>query len=689
MVLLALGAAVPAVAEATETLFTDQTPALTGQNDHVSYELGMKFRSAKAGTINAIRYWKDKAEPAGSHVGHIWDSTGNLLATVTFQHETESGWQQQALAMPLTISADTTYVVSVNIVSYYVATIGGLATQIVNKDLASVADGANGVFGNPGLFPTQTFNNTNYFRDIVFSPSSPAPPLCAAHPGNDLVLQKLVSVDGGTTFRPYPNSASPALAQLGTPVQFQLAVTNCSTYPLKPVNVDDCVNFNPNATPFACAPVSAGGQGAPGLVLYEPPVPWPYVAGVTYPLQPGVTVTFTPAHLPNLTVDICSKVPPNSLVRNDSEADAKNSAGTLVSMDAFAYVRCPPSQKAEIQLLKQISVDNGVTWLDADTSATAPTVTAPHGALYRFIVTNSGDVGLYDVSISDPTLGLTKVQIPGASLTAKQSVTITSLAHGFGSLSQPNRCTSSTTGNLTNIAKVTGTTTGGQAVTDSNPAVLICQSAPPPKCVAASSIASNFNGTSIAKGSYIWFNSNFEPSGSVVDGTNVSFTGSSIRFTSNSTSYNVPVPEALITFKASASCATTSFNTSLNRWETTVPLKNSDEIFLSGVVFPVPTDFQKGIKPVTWTGTFGTDTPGVAMKWKWGAAVYTCIGTDYNAINILPAHHDSCIGGGGNHAGTPQVEAIKACVVGGARGGGGSNWTGSWSGTASVEPVCR
>ncbi len=73
----------------------------------------------------------------------------------------------------MTIQANTTYVVSVNIVSHYGATGGGLATPIVNGNLSSVADGQNGVFGNPGLFPTQSFNSTNYFRDVVFEAIQP------------------------------------------------------------------------------------------------------------------------------------------------------------------------------------------------------------------------------------------------------------------------------------------------------------------------------------------------------------------------------------------------------------------------------------------------------------------------------------------------------------------------------------
>lgn len=168
-VLIWAGMSLPAAAE---TIFTTQTPA--GEfTDGVSYEMGMKFQTAVAGKITAIRYWKAPSEAATGHTGHLWDASGNLLATVNFAGETASGWQQQALATPVTIQANTTYVVSVNIVSYYVATVSGLATSIVNGNLSSVADGQNGVFGNAGSFPTSSFNNTNYFRDVVFETIQP------------------------------------------------------------------------------------------------------------------------------------------------------------------------------------------------------------------------------------------------------------------------------------------------------------------------------------------------------------------------------------------------------------------------------------------------------------------------------------------------------------------------------------
>src|SRR5207253_9118178 len=72
-----------------------------------------------------------------------------------------------------------------------------------------------------------------------------------------------------------------------------------------------------------------------------------------------------------------------------------------------------------------------------------------------------------------------------------------------------------------------------------------------------SSIASNFNGTAIPGGSYIWFNANFKVSG--VSGKNVTihFTNSTLKFSSGGTSYNIAVSNATIKFSTSATTATT------------------------------------------------------------------------------------------------------------------------------------
>lgn len=212
---------------------------------------------------------------------------------------------------------------------------------------------------------------------------------------------------------------------------------------------------------------------------------------------------------------------------------------------------------------------------------------------------------------------------------------------------------------------------------------------PPPSCTATSSNSSNFNGTAIAGGNFIWFNANFSATGVPSTGSTVTFTNSTISFTANGVNYNLAVPDSSIKFSSSASCSVVSFDTVNNRWDITVPVAGSDEIFLSGLAFKVPAGgLPGGIQNVTWTGTFGTNTQGLSFQWKWGAAVYSSFSANYNSLDIKPTHDNACSFSNSDHAGTPENSTFQSSVVGGARGGGGSNFTGSWSGTLDATPVC-
>jgi Domain of unknown function (DUF4082) len=154
------------------SIFKTQTPALVNQSDGPSapYELGLKFQSSVTGKITGIRFWKGSAEQT-RHVGRIWSASGTLLASVTFANETASGWQVQNLATPLSINAHTTYVVSVSTSNTnYVCTNNVLSSAIINGPLSTVV-GNNGVYGPRGTFPTQTWQASNYFRDVVFVPA--------------------------------------------------------------------------------------------------------------------------------------------------------------------------------------------------------------------------------------------------------------------------------------------------------------------------------------------------------------------------------------------------------------------------------------------------------------------------------------------------------------------------------------
>jgi len=157
-----------------DTLFpSTAVPATASHSDSNAVEVGVKFSASTNGTINAIRFYKGSLN-TGTHVGHLWNSTGTLLAQATFTNETASGWQQVDFAPPVAITTNTTYVASYFApVGRYARNVNYFATPLVNGPLTAPA-GANGVYkyGSTPAFPTETFQSTNYWVDVVFTPRS-------------------------------------------------------------------------------------------------------------------------------------------------------------------------------------------------------------------------------------------------------------------------------------------------------------------------------------------------------------------------------------------------------------------------------------------------------------------------------------------------------------------------------------
>ena len=58
---------------------------------------------------------------------------------------------------------------------------------------------------------------------------------------------------------------------------------------------------------------------------------------------------------------------------------------------------------------------------------------------------------------------------------------------------------------------------------------------------------------------------------------------------------------------------------------------------------------------------------------------------NYNSLGVKPTHTNACLYNNSDHAGTPENK--KSFLVGGAAGGGGSNYTGSWSSTSGLK-IC-
>jgi len=152
------------------------TPSSLNGNDNQPIELGVKFRTTTNGYITGIRFYKAPGDN-GTHTGHLWTSTGTSLGQVTFSGESASGWQQVNFGAPIAVTANTTYIASYHSSANVYAYSGNFFTTAVQngplKALANGEDGPNGVYiySPTPAFPTQTFQSSNYWVDVVFDAS--------------------------------------------------------------------------------------------------------------------------------------------------------------------------------------------------------------------------------------------------------------------------------------------------------------------------------------------------------------------------------------------------------------------------------------------------------------------------------------------------------------------------------------
>ena len=143
-------------------------------------ELGVSFKSDVNGTITGVRFYKS-ALNTGTHVGHLWSSTGTLLASVSFTGETASGWQQANFSSPVAVTANTTYVASYSTtVGHFSADWSYFATTGFNNVPLHALQTPNGVYGTSGAYPAATHDAANYWVDVVFKGAS-APAASAAY----------------------------------------------------------------------------------------------------------------------------------------------------------------------------------------------------------------------------------------------------------------------------------------------------------------------------------------------------------------------------------------------------------------------------------------------------------------------------------------------------------------------------
>ena len=280
---------------------------------------------------------------------------------------------------------------------------------------------------------------------------------------------------------------------------------------------------------------------------------------------------------------------------------------------------------------------------------------------YTFAVTNTGNT-CETLAVMDPLL-------EGNATTAM--VTSNSVAPGQGFVFTRTFTVAQTNGSLTNSAWAIGTSPSGASATNTNSTVAIIRT----KCV-TQTICGSFNSQNPGCG-YVWCNAHI--SANPGKKCTLLCQNASITLTCNDgKTYTFPAPDCQINFSPSCTTGNCSFDGS--KWTTTLPCAGDDEIFLSGCGIPWQSDFAN-CKEVCWTGTFCSDTPGISCNWQWSGACYNTDLSNCGTAGVKPCHQTSCGYPNSDHAGTP--ENCKSACQGGACGGGGGNYTGSWSGASS------
>lgn len=163
-------------ASTEETVFGNLSPGSTATYDTNGVELGMRFTPSINGQINGVRFWRPIAD--SGYVANLWSDTGTNLATgSTLTGGSQSvGWNEIRFSSPVSVSANTTYVVSYYAPhGQYAYDSGRFASSgVTNGDLTAPQDSMgdpNGVYDYSGssTFPTSTYGSTWYGVDAIFS----------------------------------------------------------------------------------------------------------------------------------------------------------------------------------------------------------------------------------------------------------------------------------------------------------------------------------------------------------------------------------------------------------------------------------------------------------------------------------------------------------------------------------------
>jgi hypothetical protein len=162
------------------------TPAAADAGDPSGAELGVKFTTEQYGSVSGVRFYKSAAN-TGTHVGNLWRADGTPLAQATFTGESASGWQTATFSTAVSVLPNTTYVASYYAPNgHFAATSeyfypdpapgpngGGTHDALPLHFVRNTGTQTNGLYqyGAASTFPSNSFSASNYWVDVVFSPT--------------------------------------------------------------------------------------------------------------------------------------------------------------------------------------------------------------------------------------------------------------------------------------------------------------------------------------------------------------------------------------------------------------------------------------------------------------------------------------------------------------------------------------
>jgi uncharacterized membrane protein len=193
-----------------------------------------------------------------------------------------------------------------------------------------------------------------------------------ANPNID--VEKLVSVDGGTTWVDADTATGPSLLTGNNP-QFKFVVTNTGNVALSNATLSDS-DFNLDGLT---------GDSTSGNSQYD-------IGALTAGGSKEVIFTGATWQAGQHT---------NTATTNGTYTDNGGHTTTKTDTDDANYFGANPSLDVE----KLVSVDGGTTWQDAD-SVTGPSLLTGNNPQFKFVVTNTGNVALSNVSLGDSDFNL-------------------------------------------------------------------------------------------------------------------------------------------------------------------------------------------------------------------------------------------------------------------------------------------